>query len=75
MKEILKLTEDQIKQIADNEECTMLERMLAKAILKDFSKSSLWNLDMVINRAFGKPKESADISVKTDYNVTLNLGK
>jgi hypothetical protein len=75
IKNIAALTENEVKQIVDNEECTMFERMIAKAMIKDFSKSSLWNLEIVINRAFGKPKETQAVENTGKIEVVFVEGK
>lgn len=58
IKNILALTEEEVNEIAENEAFTILERMIAKAILQDISKGSMYNLETLISRAFGKPKDS-----------------
>lgn len=75
IKNIAALTEDEIKQIVDNKDCTVLERMIGKAILKDFSKGSLWNLEIIINRAFGKPKETQAVENTGKVEVVFIKGK
>lgn len=75
IKNIAALTEDEIKQIVDNKECTLLERMVGKAILKDFGKGSLWNLEIIINRAFGKPKETQAVENTGKVEVVFIKGK
>jgi len=75
IKNITALTEDEIKQIVDNKDCTVLERMIGKAILKDFGKGSLWNLELVINRAFGKPKETQAVENTGKIEVVFIKGK
>jgi len=75
IKNIAALTEDEVKQLADNTDCTLLERMVAKAILKDFGKGSLWNLELIISRAFGKPKETQSVENTGKVEVVFIKGK
>ena len=75
IKNIIALTEYQVKNIADNKDFTMLERMIAKALLKDISKSSLYNLELLISRAFGKPKETAIVQSNDRIEVVFVKGK
>ena len=75
IKNIAALTESEIKQIVENEDCTVLERMIGKAILKDFGKGSLWNLEIIINRAFGKPKEIQAVENTGKVEVVFIKGK
>lgn len=75
IKNILALTESEAEGIAENEDSTMLERMIAKALLKDLSKSSLYNSELLISRAFGKPKESASMQTNEKIEVFYVKGK
>lgn len=75
IKNILALTESEANEIAENEDSTILERMIAKALLKDLSKSSLYNSELLISRAFGKPKESASIQTNEKIEVVYVKGK
>ena len=61
MLNILALTKAELQSIASDENFTMLERLIANAVIKDFSKGSLWNLEIILNRAIGKPKETKEI--------------
>ena len=35
--------------------------VMKNAVIKDFSKGSLWNFETLLNRAIGKPKETKEI--------------
>jgi len=52
-----------------------LERIVAKAILKDFSKGSLYNVDTLMNRAIGKPKETTSIEKDNKIEILFIKGK
>jgi hypothetical protein len=54
MLNVFALTKTEVESIAENESLTMLERLIAKAVIKDFSKGSLWNFESLLNRAIGK---------------------
>lgn len=75
IKNIIALTESEVKNVSDNKSYSMLERMIAKAILKDHSKGSLYNLDLLISRAFGKPKETALLQSNDRIEVVFVKGK
>lgn len=72
---IAALTKAEIQSITENEECTLLERMVAKALLRDYEKGSLWNLETIISRAVGKPKESATVENSGKIEVVFVEGK
>lgn len=75
IKNILALTESEVKDISDSEDFTILERMIANALLKDLSKGSLYNLELLLSRTFGKPKESASIQNTEKIEVVYIQGK
>ena len=71
---IMAMDEKNIKEILKNEEATMLEKTVAKAIIKSYEKGSLYSMDTLLSRVFGKPKESVEATVEAKViNVTLNL--
>jgi hypothetical protein len=72
---MMSMTMDELKEVFDNPAGTILEKTIANAMVKSLKKGSLYSLDTLITRVYGKPKESAEINLKTDYNITLNLGK
>lgn len=72
---IAALTKTEIQSITDNEECTLLERMVAKALLRDYEKGSLWNLETIISRAIGKPKETTAVTNDGKIEVVFVKGK
>ena len=71
---IMAMDEKNIKEVLKNEEATMLEKTVAKAIIKSYEKGSLYSMDTLLSRVFGKPKESVEATVEAKViNVTLNL--
>jgi hypothetical protein len=72
---MMAMTIDELGQVLKTKDATILELTIAAALLKGFKNGSFFAMDTVITRFAGKPRETAEISVKTDYNITLNLGK
>ena len=71
---IMAMDEKEIKQVLKNENATMLEKTVAKAIIKSYEKGSLYSMDTLLSRVYGKPKETVDATVEAKVvNVTLNL--
>lgn len=71
---IMSMDEKQIKEVLKNEEATMLEKTVARAIIKSYEKGSLYSIDTLLNRVYGKPREIIDATVEAKVvNVTLNL--
>ena len=75
MMNILALTLEEIKQIEDNTTCTALERTIAKAILNGAKKGSLYNLETLITRAMGKPKETSSVENTGTIEFIITKGK
>ena len=71
---IMAMDEQEIKKVLKNEGATMLEKTVAKAIIKSYEKGSLYSMDTLLSRVYGKPKETVDATVEAKVvNVTLNL--
>jgi len=71
---IMSMDEKTIKEVLKNEDATMLEKTVARAIIKSYEKGSLYSMDTLLSRVFGKPKETVDATVEAKViNVTLNL--
>ncbi len=69
------MTIEELKHIEANESCTVLERTIAKALLKGFEKGSLYNLETTLSRAIGTPNQSTDVQVDNKIEVVFVKGK
>jgi hypothetical protein len=72
---MLSMTAEEIKQVGENEECTVLERTVAKALLKGMEKGSLFNIETTISRAMGTPNQSTDVQIDNKIEVVFVKGK
>ena len=71
---IMSMDEKQIREVLKNDDATMLEKTVARAIIKSYEKGSLYSMDTILSRVFGKPKETVDATVEAKVeNVTLKL--
>ena len=71
---IMSMDEKQIREVLKNDDATMLEKTVARAIIKSYEKGSLYSMDTLLSRVFGKPKETVDATVEAKVvNVTLKL--
>ena len=71
---IMAMNETEIKEVLKNNDATMLEKTVARAIIKSYEKGSLFSMDTLLSRVFGKPKESVEATVEQKIvNVTLKL--
>jgi hypothetical protein len=71
---IMAMDEKEIREVTKNENATMLEKTVARAIIKSYEKGSLYSMDTLLSRVYGKPKETVDATVEAKVvNVTLKL--
>ena len=60
---LLSMNVDELKNVFEDKNATVLEKAVANAIKKSIEKGSLYNIETVISRAFGKPKETQDVTI------------
>lgn len=53
---------DELKTVWENPKATILEKTVANAMRKSLEKGSLYSLETLLTRVFGKPKEQTDIT-------------
>ena len=71
---IMSMDEKTIKELIKNPDATMLEKTVARAIVKSYEKGSLYSMDTLLSRVYGKPRESIEATVEQKViTVTLNL--
>ena len=52
---------------------TIAEQIIAGALVKSHDKNSLFNLETLVTRVHGKPKETVDNNIKTEEPITITL--
>lgn len=65
---MLTLTIDELKSVHENSDATILEKTIANALYRSWRKGSLYSIETLLTRTFGKPKEQLDI----DANVNIS---
>ena len=72
---LISLTHSELNDVNENENASMLERMVSAALLQGYKKKSLYNLETLLSRVHGKPTEKiqAEITV-TKFEVRFNDG-
>ena len=74
MLSMLSLGRKELEKIDRGDEYTIFERIIAGALLKSHDKNSLFNLEMLLTRSQGKPKETIDQTIESkNFTITLNL--
>jgi hypothetical protein len=72
---LMSMDEEELKSVSTNDKATVLEKTIAKAILKSMSNGSLYSLDTLLTRVYGKPKEQMDIKSDNKIEVIFVDGK
>lgn len=72
---MMAMTLDELKAVWENPESTLLERTIANAMKKSMDKGSLYSIDTLLTRVYGKPKETAQISTDNKVIVEFVKGK
>lgn len=72
---LMSMDEEELKSVSTNDKATVLEKTIAKAILKSMSNGSLYSLDTLLTRVYGKPKEQMDIKSDNKIEVVFVDGK
>lgn len=68
---LLSMDIDELKAVYDNPKSTVLEKAVANAIRKSIEKGSLYNIETIITRAMGKPKETADVNNTGEITIKV----
>jgi len=72
---LMSMDEEELKSVSTNDKATVLEKTIAKAILKSMGNGSLYSLDTLLTRVYGKPKEQVDIKSDNKIEVIFVDGK
>ena len=66
---------DELKQVWDNPKATILEKTVANAMKKSLEKGSLYSIETLLTRVYGKPKEQMDINTDNKIEIVFVDGK
>lgn len=65
----------ELKSVWDNPKATILEKTIANALRKSLEKGSLYSIDTLLNRVYGKPKETSQVTTDGKIEVVFTQGK
>lgn len=65
---MLAMSTDELKDIAMSDDSTILEKTVANALYRSFRKGSLYSIETLMTRVFGKPKE--ELQLEGNVNLT-----
>lgn len=57
---MMSMTVDELKMVWDNKQATALEKTIAGAIKKSIDKGSLYSIETLLTRVYGKPAEKVE---------------
>lgn len=72
---MLAIKVQELRKIADNTDSDMLERTIARVLVKSFEKGSLYAIDNLLSRAHGKPAEMIDVQTKESRVIVVQYGE
>lgn len=58
---MLSMNIDELTEVWKNDNSTILEKTIANAMMTSLKKGSLYSLETLLSRAFGKPVENVDM--------------
>ena len=74
---MMAMTLDELKEVWNDPKATILEKTIANAMRKSLEKGSLYSIETLLSRVYGKPKETADVNqnVTGEIKISLDLGE
>jgi len=66
---------DELKAVYDNPKGTILEKTIANAMVKSLQKGSLYSLETLLTRVYGRPKETSSIENTGKIEFIITKGK
>jgi len=64
---------EELKSVWDNPKATILEKTIAAAMRKSLERGSLYSLETLLTRVYGKPKETVDTNNKTEFTGKIQV--
>lgn len=72
---MMSMTIDELKEAYDNPTATILEKTIANAMKKSLEKGSLYSMETLLTRVYGKPKEQVDLISDNKIEIIYVDGK
>jgi len=66
---------EELKGVFENSKATILEKTVANAMKKSLEKGSLYSIETLLTRVYGKPKEQMDINTDNKIEIVFVDGK
>jgi hypothetical protein len=66
---------EELKGVFDNPKATILEKTVANAMKRSLEKGSLYSIETLLTRVYGKPREQMDINTDNKIEIVFVDGK
>lgn len=66
---------EELKTVFENPKATVLEKTVAAAIRKGIEKGSLFSIETLLTRVYGKPKETQQVSTDARIEIIHKKGE
>ena len=70
---MMSMDDKELREVDANPKATILERTIAKAMLKSLEKGSLYSLETLLSRVHGTPKQSIDTTVQQTLKINVSF--
>lgn len=57
---LIQMSKQELEDISEDETCAIIERIVARALIASHEKKSLYNIETLLTRVYGKPKEISE---------------
>lgn len=72
--ELMMMNESELLTLSEDDSASIFENIISKALLKSKKTGSLYSLETLLNRSYGLPKASNDITLNDKrVEITLDL--
>lgn len=71
---LLSMTLEQLMEVFKDPKASILEKTIAKALAKSLEKGSLYSIETLLSRRYGKPKETTEVQAEVGvvHKIKLN---
>jgi hypothetical protein len=66
---------EELKGVFENPKATILEKTVANAMKRSLEKGSLYSIETLLTRVYGKPREQMDINTDNKIEIVFVDGK
>ncbi len=70
---LISLDEAALIEVSVDEHSTVLEKIISLALLESIRRKTLWNIETLLNRVYGQPKQEIEQEIKGDIKITFKL--